>query len=133
MLDLMRGGSRPAAPKPRDHGDVALARAKARDPHAGDFRALVPRRIASSSSIEGRRFGHEDVGLGRVETSRSSATYAASTPSSARSRIVDSRLRHELGLGWIQVARADERNVGVSNDAVVEQHPRRHPPQVPGR
>ena len=122
--------------KPRDDGDVALAQAKARDPDAGDRRARI---VLAQNRFElvdagAVRLGHEDVGLGGSRTSRSSATYAASTPASARSSessIPVSAMYSDLGGSRLRAPTSA--TSACANDAVVEQHPQRHPPEVPGR
>ena len=137
-LDTSADVQKPAAASIR--AASAALRSVARRPgdaHPGDRRPARRRRAgaASSSSADSPSGSgmSTSTSLGS-STSRSSATYVASTPSSARSSESSSPDRgHELDLGRIEVASTDERRVLGRHDAGVEEHPERHSPEVPGR
>ena len=86
--------------------------------------------------LDGRavRLGHEDRGLARVEhVDVERDVDRVGALERTVERVVDPGLGHELHLGRVEVARADERDVLRPDDAVVEEHSQRHPPRVARR
>ena len=86
---------------------------------------------------EAVRLGHEHGQLARVErvaVERDVDGVGAfeRTLDRALARL-DARRLDELDLGRIEIAGADEGDVAREHGAVVDHHPQRHPPRVPGR
>ena len=80
------------------------------------------------------RLGDEDVDLARIEHVEVERDVGrVDSRERALERVVDARRRHELDLRRIEVPRADERGVLRGDGAGVEDHPERHPPEVPRR
>ena len=92
------------------------------------------RRSASASATVGAPvLRHERVDLaGPQHVDVEGDVHGVGAGHRPRDVVVDPVLLHEGDLGRIEAARADERDVLRAHGALVDRHPERHPPFVPG-